>query len=127
MHGRGETAAWLAPIAAAAVVVTVPVLVAVLVFVVGRAKRLRQGSIFWAYLAGYGFVRFWVELLRTDTTFRLLGLSRNNWIALLVFAAGLAGGGTGGAAGGRPFPVRLRGRAPPAPRLAAPAERVFVI
>jgi prolipoprotein diacylglyceryltransferase len=45
----------------------------------------------WAYLAGYGFIRFCVELLRTDTTFRLLGLSRNNWIALLVLLAGLAG------------------------------------
>jgi hypothetical protein len=66
-------------------------LVAVLVFVVGRSTRLRQGSIFWAYLAGYGLVRFAVELLRTDTTFRLLGLSRNNWIALFVFLAGLAG------------------------------------
>jgi len=66
-------------------------LVVVLVFVVGRSTRLRQGSIFWAYLAGYGLVRFAVELLRTDTTFRLLGLSRNNWIALFAFLAGLAG------------------------------------
>jgi prolipoprotein diacylglyceryl transferase len=58
---------------------------------VGRQQRLRQGSIIWAYLAGYGFIRFWVELLRTDTTFRLLGLSRNNWVALLAFLLGLAG------------------------------------
>jgi prolipoprotein diacylglyceryl transferase len=57
---------------------------------VGR-RNLRQGSIVWAYLAGYGFVRFWVELLRTDTTYRLFGLSRNNWVALLVFVVGLAG------------------------------------
>jgi prolipoprotein diacylglyceryl transferase len=57
---------------------------------VGR-RNLRQGSIVWAYLAGYGFVRFWVELLRTDTTYRLLGLSRNNWVALLVFVLGLVG------------------------------------
>ena len=65
-------------------------LVAVLLWI-GRQRHLRQGSIFWVYLAGYGFVRFWVELLRTDTTFRLLGLSRNNWIAVLVFLGGLAG------------------------------------
>ena len=65
-------------------------LVGVLLWVGGR-RRLRQGSIVWVYLSGYGFIRFWVELLRTDTTFRLLGLSRNNWIALLVFLAGLAG------------------------------------
>ncbi|HSK98452.1 MAG TPA: prolipoprotein diacylglyceryl transferase, partial [Euzebyales bacterium] len=63
-------------------------LVAVLVFVVGRS-RMRQGSILWVYLAGYGLIRFAVELLRTDTTFRLLGLSRNNWIAGLVFVAGV--------------------------------------
>jgi prolipoprotein diacylglyceryl transferase len=64
-------------------------LVAVLLWV--DRTRLRQGSIVWVYLAGYGFIRFWVELLRTDTTFRLLGLSRNNWVALLVFLLGLAG------------------------------------
>ena len=63
-------------------------LVVVLVYGVGRS-RMRQGSILWAYLAGYGLIRFAVELLRTDTTFRLLGLSRNNWIALLVFVAGI--------------------------------------
>jgi prolipoprotein diacylglyceryl transferase len=57
----------------------------------GRNTRLRQGSIVWGYLAGYGFIRFWVELIRTDTTFRLLGLSRNNWVALLVFILGLVG------------------------------------
>jgi prolipoprotein diacylglyceryl transferase len=57
----------------------------------GSRRRLRQGSLLWAYLAGYGLIRFFVELLRTDTTFRLLGLSRNNWIALLVFIGGMAG------------------------------------
>ena len=65
-------------------------LVGVLVWVTSRT-RLRQGSVIWVYLAGYGMIRFCVELLRTDTTFRLLGLSRNNWIALLVFLAGMAG------------------------------------
>jgi hypothetical protein len=43
----------------------------------------------WAYLVGYGFIRFWVELLRTDTVERYLGLSRNNWAALVAFLAGL--------------------------------------
>ncbi len=56
----------------------------------GTRRRLRQGSLLWAYLAGYGLIRLWVELLRTDTTFRLFGLSRNNWIALFVFLGGLA-------------------------------------
>jgi prolipoprotein diacylglyceryl transferase len=65
-------------------------LVGVLLWV-GRSTRLRQGSIVWVYLAGYGFIRFCVELIRTDTTFRLLGLSRNNWVALLAFIIGLVG------------------------------------
>ena len=66
------------------------VLVAVLLWL-GARRRLRQGSLIFVYLAGYGFIRFSVELLRTDTTFRILGLSRNNWIALAVFLGGLAG------------------------------------
>jgi len=89
----------------------------------GTRRRLRQGSLMFAYLAGYGFIRFCVELLRTDTTFRVLGLSRNNWIALAVFLGGLAGlwwwqrhgpdrpigtpidAGVVGSAGGGPEPV----------------------
>ena len=55
----------------------------------GTRKRLREGSLFFAYLAGYGAIRFSVELLRTDTSFRILGLSRNNWVAALVFVAGV--------------------------------------
>jgi prolipoprotein diacylglyceryl transferase len=66
------------------------VLFAVLLWL-GARRRLRQGSLIFAYLAGYGFIRFSVELLRTDTTFRIVGLSRNNWIALAVFLGGLAG------------------------------------
>jgi prolipoprotein diacylglyceryl transferase len=66
------------------------VLFAVLLWLGGQ-RRLRQGTLMFAYLAGYGFIRFCVELLRTDTTFRILGLSRNNWIALAVFLGGLAG------------------------------------
>jgi prolipoprotein diacylglyceryl transferase len=65
-------------------------LVGVLVWL-GRQGRLRQGSLAFAYLAGYGVIRFFVELLRTDTTFRILGLSRNNWIALAVCLGGLVG------------------------------------
>ena len=56
----------------------------------GRRGKLREGSLFFVYLAGYGAIRFLVELLRTDTTFRLLGLSRNNWVAALVCLGGIA-------------------------------------
>lgn len=56
-----------------------------------RTRRLAEGSLIFIYFAGYGFLRFWVELLRIDTEYRLLGLSRNNWVALLIFVAGLTG------------------------------------
>jgi hypothetical protein len=38
--------------------------------------------------AAYGIMRFLLELMRTDTTFRFLGLSRNGWVALGVTIAG---------------------------------------
>ncbi len=54
-----------------------------------RRRKLRAGSIVLAYLALYAFGRFFLELLRTDTTFRLLGLSRNAWISIgVVLGAG---------------------------------------
>jgi prolipoprotein diacylglyceryl transferase len=51
---------------------------------VERRGSLRRGTLFALYLAGYGTMRFLLELIRTDTTFRLLGLSRNGWVSLLV-------------------------------------------
>jgi prolipoprotein diacylglyceryltransferase len=36
----------------------------------------------------YGIGRFGLELLRTDTTYRLGGLSRNAWISLAVVVGG---------------------------------------
>ena len=51
-------------------------------------RRLRPGSLALCYLVLYAFGRFWLELLRTDTTYRLLGLSRNAWVSLAVMAAG---------------------------------------
>lgn len=52
-----------------------------------RRRSLKPGSLMGTYLALYGLGRFLLELIRTDTTFRLLGLSRNAWVALLVSAA----------------------------------------
>jgi prolipoprotein diacylglyceryl transferase len=52
---------------------------------VERRKILRRrGSLVFVYGIGYGFGRFLLELIRTDTTFRLFGLSRNAYVALLV-------------------------------------------
>ena len=55
------------------------------------ARRLRRGSLGFLYLVGYGIGRFWTELLRIDTPERYIGLSRNNWVALLVIIIGIVG------------------------------------
>jgi prolipoprotein diacylglyceryl transferase len=64
-------------------------LVAALIWI-DRRLHLRRGSLFLLYLVGYGAGRFWIELLRVDADFRILGLSRNNLNALLIIIVGLA-------------------------------------
>jgi prolipoprotein diacylglyceryl transferase len=54
-------------------------------------RRRARGTLALVYLSGYGLGRFLIELLRTDTTYRLFGLSRNSWVALAVCLLGLAG------------------------------------
>jgi prolipoprotein diacylglyceryl transferase len=51
---------------------------------VERRFRLKRGSLLLCYLIAYGTIRFLLELIRTDTTFRFLGLSRNGWVSLAV-------------------------------------------
>ncbi len=60
------------------------ILVPIILWLERRAK-LAKGASFGLYLAGYAFIRFLMELLRTDTTFRFLGLSRNGWVSLAAF------------------------------------------
>ena len=68
------------------------------------------GTIFAAYLTGYGFVRFWVEGLRVDPAHEFGGLRLNQWVFAVVFL--LAGA----------FLVRaLLRMAPPEPPAAAAA------
>lgn len=55
-----------------------------------RWGRLRRGSLLAVYALGYGALRFGLELLRTDTTWRLLGLSRNALVSLAVVATAAA-------------------------------------
>ena len=59
-------------------------LVGALLFIDKRKIFKRRGSLIFAYGIGYGFGRFLLELIRTDTTFRFLGLSRNAYVALFV-------------------------------------------
>ncbi len=53
-----------------------------------RRGKLAKGASIAVYLIVYGTGRFLMELLRTDTTFRLLGLSRNGWGSVLAVAGG---------------------------------------
>ncbi len=65
-------------------------LVAVII-TVGRRSRLRRGSLFFVYAIGAGIGRGWIEFLRIDTADRYFGLSRNNWVAMVVLLIGAAG------------------------------------
>jgi prolipoprotein diacylglyceryl transferase len=65
-------------------------LVGVLLWIDARG-RLRRGSLMLVYLIGYGVGRAWIEALRVDTAERYLGLSRNNWIAILIVVVGVVG------------------------------------
>jgi prolipoprotein diacylglyceryl transferase len=47
-----------------------------------------HGRLIGVYLAGYAAMRFLLELIRTDTTFRFIGLSRNAWVSVGVFLIG---------------------------------------
>ncbi|MBS3941495.1 MAG: prolipoprotein diacylglyceryl transferase [Actinobacteria bacterium] len=58
---------------------------------VGRRGKLRRGALAFVYFIGYGIGRAWIEALRVDTAERYLGLSRNNWVALVVIVLGVAG------------------------------------
>ena len=67
---------------------------AILVLVLVRLDRRRvlpRGALMLVYAVGYGIGRFLVELLRIDTVERYAGLSRNNWLALLLVIIGIAG------------------------------------
>lgn len=63
--------------------------IAAMLIRMGRRESLRQGSLLFIYMISYGVLRFLTELLRTDTEFRFLGLSRNGWGSVLVFIVGI--------------------------------------
>ena len=64
------------------------VLVFVIIWVGNRFPSMR-GRLVGVYFVGYGVIRFVMELIRTDTTFRFLGLSRNGWVSIAVILLGL--------------------------------------
>jgi prolipoprotein diacylglyceryl transferase len=63
-------------------------LVVAILIRVGARWRLRPGSLALLYLVLYGAGRFLLELLRTDTTYRLFGLSRNAYVSLALVVGG---------------------------------------
>jgi prolipoprotein diacylglyceryl transferase len=96
---------------------------------VGATRRLRPGSLSLLYLVLYGAGRFLLELLRTDTTFRLFGLSRNAYVSLAVVVGGSVwlflrerGGRSAAEPRPQPQPGSGSGSEPAAPADAAPAE-----
>ncbi len=66
------------------------VIVVPVILLLERRGKLAKGAAFPLYLVLYGIGRFLMELMRTDTTFRFLGLSRNAYVSLLAVAAGSA-------------------------------------
>jgi len=59
------------------------------ILILERRGKLYKGAAFPLYVMMYATLRFLMELLRTDTTYRLLGLSRNGWISIGAAIAGL--------------------------------------
>jgi prolipoprotein diacylglyceryl transferase len=53
-----------------------------------RRGKLTKGASIAIYLLVYGTGRFLMELMRTDTSFRLLGLSRNGWVSMGAVVGG---------------------------------------
>jgi len=58
-----------------------------IIWVGNRSPSLR-GRLVGIYFLGYGLIRFLMELIRTDTTFRFWGLSRNGWVSIAVMILG---------------------------------------
>jgi prolipoprotein diacylglyceryl transferase len=63
--------------------ITVPV-----ILFLERRGKLAKGARFPVYMIVYGGIRFLTELIRTDTTFRVLGISRNGWISVAAMLGG---------------------------------------
>jgi prolipoprotein diacylglyceryl transferase len=59
------------------------------ILILERRGKLFKGAAFPLYVILYGTLRFVMELLRTDTTFRFLGMSRNGWISLGAVIVGI--------------------------------------
>jgi prolipoprotein diacylglyceryl transferase len=59
-----------------------------LIIWIGNRFPSMRGRLVGVYFIGYGVIRFLMELIRTDTTFRFLGLSRNGWVSIAAILLG---------------------------------------
>ena len=59
-----------------------------LIIGIGNRYPSMRGRLIGVYFLGYGIIRFAMELIRTDTSFRLIGLSRNGWVSIGVMILG---------------------------------------
>ncbi len=59
------------------------------ILILEKRGKLAKSASFGVYVAMYAFIRFAMELMRTDTTFRFLGLSRNGWVSIAAFMFGV--------------------------------------
>ncbi len=58
---------------------------------IARKWKLGGGQVALVYLLLYSFGRFWIEMIRIDTSLEFLGLRTNSWAALFIFlGAGFA-------------------------------------
>ena len=64
------------------------VALAFIIIWVGKRYPSMRGRLIGIYFIGYGLIRFLMELIRTDTTFRFIGLSRNGWVSIGVMILG---------------------------------------
>lgn len=62
---------------------------AFLIIWLGKRFPQLRGRLIGVYFLGYGLMRFLLELIRTDTVFRFLGLSRNGWVSIGVMVLGV--------------------------------------
>jgi len=52
-------------------------------------KKWRDGSVFYLYITGYSFIRFFIEGVRIDSAQDFAGLRLNQWTSIFIFILGL--------------------------------------
>jgi prolipoprotein diacylglyceryl transferase len=56
---------------------------------IGSHLRMRPGRLVAFYVAGYTFVRFFIERIRTDEANHIAGLRINEWVSIILFTGAM--------------------------------------